>query len=167
MQPPVEARTAGQREALAGLRQEAARLFAAGVQDALRAPALDAPAPIVALRKLAWRHYEMLGFDCAAGAYEAIIPHADRLTLCAWSRAQRRYRGFDVAITVRAFWIGATVAIEFCSPDRQPLPCSETGFRSHFASFAELAEWPDLDAYLAAWFPPSEAERAGQMGLFS
>lgn len=148
-------------------RAYAAPLFVEGVRLALAHPEIEAPAPIKTLEAFAWTHHTALGFCCQHDAFAAIAPRAEHLTLEAVSRETRRYRGFDVTVSVEPFWSMSYVHLQFQSPDRSPLPFTETGYRSHFVAFAELAQWADLDAYLASWFPASEAEQAGQLGLFA
>src|SRR5699024_1407078 len=136
-------------------RAYAAPLFARGVKLALAHPEIEAPEPIKALETFAWTHHAALGFRCQHDAFAAIVPRAERLTLEAWSRETRRYRGFDAIVMVEPFWSMSYVHLQFQTPDCSPLPFTETGYRSHFVTFAELAQWESLDAYIEAWFPPS------------
>lgn len=154
--------------ALTLARQYAAPLFVEGVRLALANPASDPPAPIAELDRFTCAHFAALGFRCPLDAFQAIAPHAERLTLQAYSEEQRRYRGFDVIVTTAPFWTAGVPIVHFTfeSPDHSPLPFTETGYWSHFAYFAELAQYASLDAYLETFFPPDAAERAGQQSLF-
>jgi hypothetical protein len=70
-----------------------------------------------------------------------------------------------IAITIRHA-TGCPIAeydhIEVISQNDQPLPITETGYRSHFLPSADVAEYSDAIAYVTAWLDHEAKSEAWQ-----
>lgn len=67
------------------------------------------------------------------------------------------WRGLPVEIEYRPYWLGSRARgdddvahVQITSPDRSPLPITETGYRSHFTSRAEVEDAGGPIAFVAA-----------------
>lgn len=147
---------------LEALLPSAAALFRAAVDLAMKSPSLETPRPFENMRELI-PDPEAYGFRCRMDADDALVPRSDRLTWQAWSAETLTIRGFQIRATVRAFHIihyGAHITIE--SLDRSPLPFTETGYKSLFVAFAQLAEYETPEQFVRDLFPAEPI----QTGLF-
>lgn len=70
------------------------------------------------------------------------------------------WRGVDIEITFERNWLQmprseerrvAHLTVTAKSPERAPLPITETGFRSHFLHPDDVAEAGGPEAYVAVW----------------
>jgi len=83
-----------------------------------------------------------------------LIPRSDTLSWYAWSEEVLLVRGFRLHVTVRSLYImeyGAHIAVQ--SADGSALPFTETGYRSHFVRFADVAEFDTPHGFVDALFP--------------
>ncbi len=85
------------------------------------------------------------------------------------------WRGMAITIRHATGWpIDDYDHIEVESENRQPLPITETGYRSHFLSSSDVAEYGDAIAYVTVWLNhgakskawQEQAEAGRQMSLF-
>ena len=67
------------------------------------------------------------------------------------------WREIPVRITHTPQWCNLIEHLEIESRDSVPLPITETGYRSHFLSEAELQDYDDPVEYVIAWLD-QEAE---------
>lgn len=91
------------------------------------------------------------------------------------------WRGIGIEIRYEPDWLGCVredrvchFDIEAITPERSPLPITETGYRSHFANPVEIDEaggpvafvtaWLDAAAQAPAWKEKEQAAR--QLTLF-
>jgi len=66
------------------------------------------------------------------------------------------WRGVDIEITFERHWLGierhiADAHLTITAAGRQPLPITETGYRSHFLAADEIDNEGGPVAYVAAW----------------
>jgi hypothetical protein len=69
------------------------------------------------------------------------------------------WQGFALEIHFERNWLGSSssefetahLEIETITPERQPLPITETGYRSHFLAAAAIDEAGGSVAYVTAW----------------
>ena len=84
------------------------------------------------------------------------------------------WQGLALSVVFERDWLGGMSHIEVFSPDRQPLPITETGYHSFFVSPVILDEWGgplpyieamlDAEAKSPAWIAAQTKRR--QLSLF-
>jgi len=79
------------------------------------------------------------------------------------------WRGVEIEITFTPDAFGMVDHIELRTANKEPLPVTETGYRSHFMSRGAVAHHGGAVAFVTAWLD-HEAERIGwnndQLSLF-
>ena len=77
------------------------------------------------------------------------------------------WRGITIEITYEADWLGCNakhghnashLEVRALSPEREPLPVSETGYRSHFMIAGAVEAYGGLEEYVTGWLD-QEAEK--------
>lgn len=72
------------------------------------------------------------------------------------------WNGIVVEITYEPHWLGMTahavahLQVSSVSPERAPLPITETGYRSHFLPAAAVMESGGPVAYVRSWLEEAE-----------
>ena len=76
-------------------------------------------------------------------------------------QTQLTWHGLEIAVTCVPNWLNSDHAhIEIrCA---EPLPITNTGYRSHFMPIRELEQWNSLDAFLLAWLDEASGSKDWQ-----
>ena len=77
------------------------------------------------------------------------------------------WKGINLTISWKAEWLGGLSGhLEIWSENKEPLPITETGYRSHFCSPEEVIEAGGPVAYVQAWIESKDDGKAVQLSLF-
>lgn len=144
------------------LRPLAAELFREAVRQAMAKPRFERPLAYVQMLELI-PDYEAYGFRCGNDAQEALVPRDTKLTWYAWSEETIVIRGFRIEVKVHPFsCAGHCVHVRVQTPDRSPLPFTDTGYQSLFVNFAVVADYSTPYQLIEELFPAEPI----QVGLF-